>query len=78
MVAAKECTNTDPKYAKIVALTTYMYKLEGKKYFFVTVQEIGVNRTQTCTNTKVRDSNKSSWRLNKPKENITRDRQDWW
>ena len=84
----KQCTKIDPNDAKVIALTTLLSKLEKKNaYVIATVQSFGVNRTQTLTNTKGRDPNKSSfeeinnleyWRVKKSKDNITRDGQDWY
>ena len=62
MVALKKRTNTNPKDAKIIALTTRLYKLEeNQTYVLETVQGGGGNRTQTRTNTDniVSDPNKS-------------------
>ena len=36
MVAAKECTKIDTKYAKILALTTHLSNLEGGSYVLAT------------------------------------------
>ena len=60
MVASKECTKTDPKDAKIPALTTRLSKLERNKTSVLEKFHGGVSKiTQTLTNTKVRYSNKS-------------------
>ena len=73
--------------AKILALTNSLSKLEKKTSILETFQIGGVNRTQICTNNKVRDPNKSyveelnnieSWIVNKSKDHITRDGQDWY
>ena len=82
MVAAKEWTNTDPKDAKVLALTTRISKLKRKNSVLETFQGGGCNRTHTRTNTKGRYQNKinverlnnlESWHVKKSKENITRD-----
>ena len=87
-VAAKEWTNTYHNYAKILALPTCLSKVyKNKTSVLSTFQGGGCNITQTCTNIKVSESNKSyaeglndleSWRVNKSKKNITRYVQDWW
>ena len=60
MVAAKKWTKTDPKDSQILALTTRLTKLDKTKTsVLATVQEGGVNTTQTRTNTKERDPNTS-------------------
>ena len=86
MVAAKYWTNTYPKDAEIITLPTRLSKLE-KKYFLETDQLGGVNVTynRNNTNNNRRNPNKiyveeinniESWRVNKSKDEITRDDQD--
>ena len=80
-------TNKDPRDDKIFALKICLFKLEKKTSILETFQGGGDNTTQFHTNTKERDPNKNyakghknigSWRVNKSKENIIRDGQDWW
>ena len=48
MSASNEWTNTDPKYAKTIALETCLYKLERTKTsVFATVDKENSNLTQT-------------------------------
>ena len=88
MVASKEWTKKYIKDAKIITLTTRLYKLDKiKTSVLVTVQGEGGNKTQNRTNTKGRDPNKiyvqlinniQSCRVNKSKDNITRYGQYWY
>ena len=89
MVSARERTKTVPKDDKIIALITCLTKLENTKTsVLATVQGGGGgNRTQTRTNTKVRDPNNSyvevinnieSWRVRKSKDKIKMEDQDWY
>ena len=81
MVAAKEWNKTNTKDDKCFSLTTCLSKLEkNENSVLATVQGGGSNRTQTCTNTKGRDPNKSCveglnnieyWRVRKSKDKIT-------
>ena len=60
MVTSKECTKKYPKGAKIIDLTTSSSYLDKDKTSVLeTVQRGGVKITQTRTNTKGRDTNKS-------------------
>ena len=53
MTAAKECTKTDPKDAKILALKNRLSKLDkNKNSLLATIQVVGGNITHTHTNTK--------------------------
>ena len=87
MLTSKEWTKTDPKDAKIIALTTCLSKLDKNTSDFVTVQGGGGNITQTQTNTKGRYPKKSyaeglknleSWRVKTSKDKITMDGQYWY
>ena len=78
---------TDPKDAEIISHTTILSNLEKKTSVLATVHGVGGNRTQTNTNTKIKEPNKiyfegpnniESWRANTSKEEITRDGQYWW
>ena len=88
LVAAKKRPQKKPKNAKILSLTTRLSKQEkNKNSVLATVKGGGGNITHTRTNTKVSYPNKSyvevlnnleSCRVNKSKDNITRDGQDWY
>ena len=57
MVAAKYWTKKEIKDAKIIVLTTRLYKLQKKTSILETVQGGGGNITQTRANTKGREPN---------------------
>ena len=85
MVASKEQNKTDPKDGKIITLTNHLSKLKEKNTsVLVTFQRGGGNTTQTHTNNIVKETKNSyveglnnleSWRVNKSKDDITRDGQ---
>ena len=60
MVVPKKWAKTDPRDAKITALTTCLYKLEqNKTYVLEKVQRGGGNRSQARINKKGRGAKKS-------------------